>query len=116
MDGLDVDREQRVPENARGARFGREVVWAALTIAFAVYLGTGHVSTYLGAAGRGRAAVWDVWHNLFGDLPGGGSFLMRLVYALMIVTFVGGCLAALWLALAADGSDEPVDLPVADAS
>jgi hypothetical protein len=79
-----------------------------------VYLGTGRVTTFLGAEGRGRAAVWDVWQNLFGDLPGGDSFLVRLGYALMIVVFVGGSLVALWLALAADGSDEPMERPVAD--
>ncbi|HEY7033857.1 MAG TPA: hypothetical protein VH482_21145 [Thermomicrobiales bacterium] len=111
MDGGDTDRRDRP---AKSATLGRELVWAALAIAFAVYLGTGRVSTYLGAEGRGRSAVWDVWQNLFSDLPGGDSFVLRLGYALMIVVFVGGSLVALWLALAADGSDEPRERPVAD--
>jgi hypothetical protein len=115
MDGSeDVDRGTNRTGISTGMRLGREILWAVLTIAFAVYVGTGRVSTYLGAQGRGRAAVWDVWQNLAGDLPGGDSFLPRAAYVLMLIAFVGGSLAALWLALAADGSDESTERPVAD--
>jgi hypothetical protein len=114
-----ADDEEGVPRS-RGSRrssrnvFAREVVWAALTIAFAVYVGSGSVSTFLGAEGRGRAGVWEVWRNLVPALPGGDLLLLRAVYVAMLVAFVGGSLVALWLALAADGSDESTERPVAD--
>lgn len=87
-------------------RIVRELVWGGLTVAFAFFIATGRLSTYLGRGQRGRSEVWDVWQRLAGDLPGGGSIVLRAGYVLMLIAFVGGCLTALWLALAADGSDE----------
>lgn len=115
MDGRAPDPDPNAPREHKRDRLGREIVWAAMTIAFAIYLGTGWVSTYLGAQGRGRSAIWDVWQSVIGDLPSGGSLLLRVAYVSILIAFVGGCLVALWLALAADGSDEPRERPVAAA-
>ena len=95
-------------------RIARELVWGGLTVAFAFFVATGRLRTYLGRKGRGRSEVWDVWQRLAGDLPGGESVVLRAGYVLMLVAFVGGCLTALWLALAADGSDEVSGQRVAD--
>ena len=95
-------------------RIARELIWGVLTVAFAFFVATGKLKTYRGREGRGRSEVWDVWQRLAGDLPGGDSLLLRACYVLMLMAFVGGCLVAMWLALAADGSDEVSGQSTAD--
>jgi hypothetical protein len=84
----------------------RELVWGALTVAFALFVATASLRTYRGREGRGRSEIWDVWQRLAGDLPGGDAIAVRVGYVLVLIAFAGGCLVALWLALAADGSDK----------
>jgi hypothetical protein len=109
MDGhLEPDAAGAIEAPRDGSRFAREVWWAVFVVAFAVYVVTGRVRTFLGAEGHGRSSVWTIWRRLAGDLPSvSAPGLLRVAYLAMLIVFAGGCLAALWLALAADGSDEP---------
>ncbi|MEA2598839.1 MAG: hypothetical protein QOF01_5308 [Thermomicrobiales bacterium] len=106
MDEGDGELGRSVSVAPRRTALVRDLWWAALTIGFALFVASGRVSTYLGAQGRGRADVWDIWRNLAGELPGGDSGVVRAGYVLVLLVFVGGSLVALWFALAADGSDE----------
>ena len=113
------DGELGPAESAKPPRttLARELWWAGLVIALAVFMAAGRVSTYLGSEGRGRANVWDVWRHLAGSLPGGDSGAVRAGYVLVLLLFAGGSLSALWFALAADGSDEaPEDEHVVEAA
>jgi hypothetical protein len=102
----DDDATQLTTGASEPARMTRELVWGALTVAFAFFIATASLRTYRGREGRGSSQVWDVWQRLAGDLPGGDSVAVRVGYVLILIAFTGGCLVALWLALAADGSDE----------
>jgi hypothetical protein len=106
MTGRDGAPDEAATPVIRRTRIARELWWGGLAVAFAVFIGMGRLSTYRGRKGREPSDVWDVWGRLAGDLPGGDSALLRIGYALALVAFVGGSLVALWLALAADGSDE----------
>jgi hypothetical protein len=100
-----------VPEDrdlGRRSSFGRQMWWLILTIAFVVFVFVGRVRAFRGAEDRERVGVWDVWRDLRHDLPAvGAPGVASAGYLVTLVVFVVGSLIALWLALAADGSDEP---------
>jgi hypothetical protein len=87
----------------------REIWSAALFVAFLVFVSTTHVTTYLGARGRGRAKIWDIWRDLTTDLPGGGSDLVKVGYVLVVAVFVVSCFAGLWLTLSGESTGESPD-------
>jgi hypothetical protein len=101
-----------VEHNAGRTRGVREVWWLVLTVAFVLFVTTARVSVYRGIEGWSRAGVWSVWRRLAGDLPEviAPSFV-RAGYVVAAAVFIVGCLTALWLALAADCSDESAESP-----
>lgn len=105
-DETDVARPSQ-PSPLPRTRIVREIWWVVLSLAFAAYVLTARISTYRGIKGRSSASIRDIWRDLADDLPDVSSpALLTTGYIALILVFVTGSLTALWLALAADGSDE----------
>lgn len=95
---------------------GREIWCVVLLVAFAVFVSTTYVTTYLGSRGRGRSQVWAIWRDLTTDLPGGSSDLIKVGYLLIVALFLVSCFFGLWLSLGAVSTRDATDENIAPRS
>jgi hypothetical protein len=86
-----------------------EIVWFVMLLAFVIFVSAIRVMTFRNYFNRGRAYVWENYRELRHVLPGDGSLLMWLVYFGILVAFLGGGAAMLWLSL--KRPEEPVSGP-----
>jgi hypothetical protein len=84
-------------------------LWVLISATLAGFVALARLTTYQTMTERGRGYVWEQWWRLRRDLPDVGQpGVMVAAYLLMLALVAGGSLLALWLALLADGTDDPV--------